>query len=66
MEEFFYENDSRKPVDKKWVEQQFENFWEQIKNYIDTNVNCLHLNNDKKIVFTIDGKDVEIATIPQN
>lgn len=59
-----YNFNEKKPVDKEWVEEQFKNFWEQVKSYIDNN-NNLHIKN-QKLVFTTNDKDIEIATIPQN
>lgn len=33
--EIKYDINDKKPVDKEWVQRQFENFWLKIKSYID-------------------------------
>lgn len=33
--EIKYDINDKKPVDKEWVQRQFENFWLKIKAYID-------------------------------
>lgn len=61
MSDFTYETNVKKPVDKEWVQHQFENFWLKIKDYIDTN--SLHIE-DGKVVFGIGDNAITIATIP--
>lgn len=47
MNEEFYELKNKKPIDKEWISRQLEEFWKQIKNYID--INTLQQSNSENL-----------------